>query len=153
MVDNAVMRVVSTGGVRPEPHQDERVRSLLNALVRRLHELEATTLPVGVPVLDLQELGIRCLLLRGGQSGGDQVELLSPREREIAWMVSLGHTNKTIATVLEISLYTVSAHLRRIFAKLGVSTRAAMVAVLSGNQHLIAAARTVAEIPVSRVSR
>jgi DNA-binding CsgD family transcriptional regulator len=48
-------------------------------------------------------------------------------------MVGLGCTNKMIAASLGISLYTVSTHLRRIFAKLGVQTRAAMVAVLAGH--------------------
>jgi hypothetical protein len=43
-------------------------------------------------------------------------------------MVAIGHPNKAIAAVLEISSWTVCTHLRRIFAKLGVSSRAAMVA-------------------------
>ncbi|MCA2213912.1 response regulator transcription factor [Jidongwangia harbinensis] len=55
---------------------------------------------------------------------------LSPREAEIARMVALGYTNKEIARVLDISAWTVSAHLRRVFAKLEVTTRAAMVARL-----------------------
>ncbi len=53
---------------------------------------------------------------------------LSPREREIVHMVALGHQNKVIAAVLHISSWTVCTHLRRIFAKLGVTSRAAMVA-------------------------
>jgi DNA-binding CsgD family transcriptional regulator len=53
---------------------------------------------------------------------------LSPREGEIAEMVAQGHTNHAIATVLGISTWTVSTHLRRVFAKLGVNSRAAMVA-------------------------
>jgi len=52
----------------------------------------------------------------------------SPREREIARMLAKGYPNKTIADVLEISPWTVSTHLRRIFAKLRVSSRAAMAA-------------------------
>ena len=56
--------------------------------------------------------------------------MLSPREHEIARMVAKGYANKTIATVLDISSWTVGSYLRRIFAKLGVSTRAAMVARL-----------------------
>jgi DNA-binding CsgD family transcriptional regulator len=43
-------------------------------------------------------------------------------------MVAKGYPNKTIAAVLEISSWTVCTHLRRMFAKLGVSSRAAMVA-------------------------
>src|SRR5437879_5973645 len=56
---------------------------------------------------------------------------LSPREREIARMVALGHPNKVIASVLEISTWTVNTHLRRVFGKLGVASRAAMVARLA----------------------
>ena len=47
---------------------------------------------------------------------------------QYARMVAEGYPNKTIAAVLEISSWTVSTHLRRMFAKLGVSSRAAMVA-------------------------
>ena len=46
-------------------------------------------------------------------------------------MVADGFTNKEIASVLEISSWTVSTHLRRIFGKLDVCTRAAMVARLA----------------------
>jgi DNA-binding CsgD family transcriptional regulator len=55
---------------------------------------------------------------------------LSPRELEIARMVAAGHPNKTIAAVLDISMWTVATHLRRIFAKLHVTSRAAMLAKL-----------------------
>jgi DNA-binding CsgD family transcriptional regulator len=56
---------------------------------------------------------------------------LSAREREIARLISGGHTNKTVAAVLDISLWTVDTHIRRIFAKLGVRSRSAMVAQLA----------------------
>jgi two-component system, NarL family, nitrate/nitrite response regulator NarL len=55
---------------------------------------------------------------------------LSPREREIARLVAHGLPNKGIGAVLEISTWTVATHLRRIFVKLGVTSRAAMVANL-----------------------
>ncbi len=53
---------------------------------------------------------------------------LSPREIEIVRLVAKGYPNKTIAGILEISTWTVAAHLRRIYLKLGVHSRAAMVA-------------------------
>ena len=56
--------------------------------------------------------------------------MLSSRELEIARMIAAGHTNKTVARVLDISSWTVSTHMRRIFAKLDVGSRAAMVARL-----------------------
>lgn len=53
---------------------------------------------------------------------------LSPRECEIARLVASDLTNKEIARVLDISEWTVSTHLRRIFSKLRVHTKAGMVA-------------------------
>jgi DNA-binding NarL/FixJ family response regulator len=52
---------------------------------------------------------------------------LTSREMQIAKLVAKGRANKQIAAELEISEWTVSTHLRRIFAKLDVDTRAAMV--------------------------
>jgi DNA-binding CsgD family transcriptional regulator len=69
----------------------------------------------------------RCLLLVHEPS---LLVSLSPREREIARMVADGRTNQAIAGALEISIWTVSTHLRRIFAKLAVCSRAEMVARL-----------------------
>jgi len=54
-------------------------------------------------------------------------ELLTPRELQIVVLVGDGLVNKQIADVLRISEWTVSTHLRRIFAKLSVDTRTAMV--------------------------
>jgi DNA-binding CsgD family transcriptional regulator len=53
---------------------------------------------------------------------------LTAREVQIARLVAGGLVNKQIAVELRISEWTVATHLRRIFAKLGVETRAAMVA-------------------------
>ena len=48
---------------------------------------------------------------------------LSAREREILGKLSRGSTNSDIAEALEISLFTVKNHLKRIFRKIGVSNR------------------------------
>lgn len=53
--------------------------------------------------------------------------LLTERELQIATLVAQGRPNKQIANQLRISEWTVSTHLRRIFIKLGVESRAAMV--------------------------
>jgi DNA-binding CsgD family transcriptional regulator len=52
---------------------------------------------------------------------------LTERELQIIQLVAKGHANKQIADRLHISEWTVSTHLRRIFTKLGVDSRAAMV--------------------------
>jgi DNA-binding CsgD family transcriptional regulator len=62
---------------------------------------------------------------------------LSPRELQIARLVAGGATNQAIARSLDISAWTVSTHLRRIFAKLSVCTRAEMVAQVFGTAHLL----------------
>lgn len=53
--------------------------------------------------------------------------LLTERELQIATLVASGQSNKQIANQLCISEWTVSTHLRRIFMKLSVDSRAAMV--------------------------
>lgn len=52
---------------------------------------------------------------------------LTVRELQVAALVALGWSNKQVAKQLHISEWTVSAHLRRIFIKLNVDSRAAMV--------------------------
>ncbi|MGH7999163.1 MAG: response regulator transcription factor, partial [Brasilonema sp.] len=53
---------------------------------------------------------------------------LSPREKAIANLVAQGLPNKLIGIRLDISPWTVATHLRRIFVKLGVTSRTAMIA-------------------------
>jgi len=81
-------------------------------------------------LVDTELDGSRYLLVRLPRPAHCRVQL-SPREQEIVRMVAKGHPNKVIADVLSISMWTVCTHLRRVFAKLGVGSRAAMVAQLS----------------------
>lgn len=81
-------------------------------------------------VLEVEVDGSRYTLLRQATTGRPVEPPLSAREQEIARMVALGYTNKAIAAVLEISAWTVGTHLRRLFGKLGVHSRSAMVAHL-----------------------
>jgi len=62
-----------------------------------------------------------------GDPIGDLAQRLSGRELEIAVLVAQGHANKNIAYRLQISEWTVATYLRRIFLKLDVESRAAMV--------------------------
>jgi DNA-binding CsgD family transcriptional regulator len=81
-------------------------------------------------IFDLEVDGARYLFIRLPKANQLPVQL-TPREREIVRLVALGHSNKIIADVLNISSWTVCTHLRRVFAKLGVGSRAAMVANLA----------------------
>ena len=62
-----------------------------------------------------------------GQEAG--TSLLSPRETEILVLVSRGLENKQIATELGISEATVKTHLKGVFNRLDVSSRAEAAAV------------------------
>ena len=48
---------------------------------------------------------------------------LTAREREIAGLVAAGRTNREVAEQLVLSTRTIEAHLRSIYAKLGVRSR------------------------------
>jgi DNA-binding CsgD family transcriptional regulator len=115
--------------------ENDRPEDLVQLLLNRVVNLngcsahaqgEAVTEEV---LLDVDVAGARYLLIRLPESSKARVQL-SPREQEIVRMVAMGHPNKIIAGVLSISSWTVCTHLRRIFAKLGVSSRAAMVSRL-----------------------
>ncbi len=55
---------------------------------------------------------------------------LSPQEQAIASLVAQGLPNKCIGKTLKISHWTVATHLRRMFRKLGVTSRTEMIAQL-----------------------
>ena len=120
---------------------DPGVEAMARALIDRVGDVRGTVL------LDMKLDGTRYRLIRTAlpEASDLRVDGLSPRELEIARMVALGHANKTIARVLEISSWTVNTHLRRIFAKLGVTSRAAMVARLVDGDGPLAAVGAVVE--------
>jgi DNA-binding CsgD family transcriptional regulator len=114
---------------------ERRARTLLAELATCARDSAAS--PPATPVagaevvLDAVCNGVRYQLLRVAPQP-DPVTL-SCRELEIARMIANGHTNRTIAAVLGISPWTVSTHVRRVYAKLNVGSRAAMVASLGAD--------------------
>jgi DNA-binding NarL/FixJ family response regulator len=87
--------------------------------------------PKSTEIIRFEIKGQTCAILlvehHEKEKNSDIIALLTERELQIATLVALGKVNKQIAKELQISEWTVSTHLRRIFAKLGVSSRAAMV--------------------------
>ena len=127
----------------PEPRPAETAEPADSVLLRRhlvsalramldhveFRAIEATTTANGVTVL-LEHDNVRCVLVVSPQVPR---HALSPRELQIARLVADGATNRAIASSLDISLWTVSTHMRRIFAKLDVCSRAEMVAQFYGS--------------------
>jgi DNA-binding CsgD family transcriptional regulator len=96
-------------------------------------------IPVEIPALDCNSLteivrfkvnGCSCaIVMKTPDQEADELNLsivLTPRELQIATLVALGCPNKQVADKLHISEWTVATYIRRICAKLGVHTRAAM---------------------------
>jgi DNA-binding CsgD family transcriptional regulator len=130
------MNTLNSGGAASEALPGE-IEVALRSLASKLQALTYDGGPDGAGaighdsvLLDVVFGDVRLLALRLRRPS--PMSLLSPREQEIARMVAQGHANKTIASVLEISSWTVASHLRRIFVKLQVSSRAAMATSLSG---------------------
>jgi len=71
----------------------------------------------------LEDLTARSHELGASLTVGDQLDLLTEREREIVKLIGSGESNKQIARALCITERTVKAHLTGIFRKLGVADR------------------------------
>lgn len=57
------------------------------------------------------------------RSGGeDSYDLLTPREREILQLIAEGKSNKDVANMLHLSVYTVETHRANIMEKLGLKS-------------------------------
>jgi pimeloyl-ACP methyl ester carboxylesterase/DNA-binding CsgD family transcriptional regulator len=69
---------------------------------------------------------------------GGVADVLSPREGEVLRWVGRGKPNSEIATALYISESTVRKHLQNAYRKLGVTSRTAAVALLSGTRTEVA---------------
>jgi two-component system nitrate/nitrite response regulator NarL len=115
------------------PEVSPATQALIRKLVARMDPPAAAPSGKAVEDTDSRQVifnaevdGVRCLLVKTPASDARSISL-SPREREIARMIAKGYPNKTIAAVLDISVWTVCTHLRRIFAKMGVTSRTAMV--------------------------
>ena len=82
----------------------------------------------GEAVRELRQLGHRVVRPARDASDGP----LTAREREIAELVAAGRTNREIAAQLVLSTRTIEAHLRNIFAKLGVRSRVELARTAAG---------------------
>jgi DNA-binding CsgD family transcriptional regulator len=117
---------------------DSETQSTIEELFRQLLACLGETTPLSGPtdngheaqevVFDTDLQGIHYTLLRVRPPTDHTCVSLSPREKEVIRLVCAGLPNKAISDVLEISPWTVSSYLKRIFAKLGVGSRAEMVA-------------------------
>lgn len=117
----------------PGPTERLPMEALLHELVRRVRRTnpaDPSAQGLGTPIFDVEMDGLRVLVVPVAQKPGAPARL-SPRERDVVCLVAGGATNRKIADQLGISTWTVATYLRRIFTKLDVTSRAAMVSVIA----------------------
>ena len=104
------------------------VQSEMELAFAGLHQLCA-------PMLSRAERARRELIATGGTVRKPSVETsvqLTAQETLIARLAGDGHSNAEIATQLFLSARTVEWHLRKVFTKLGISSRLKLREALSG---------------------
>jgi DNA-binding CsgD family transcriptional regulator len=70
-----------------------------------------------------------CMLRAGGEKQPKKWEALTAREQEVLELLAAGETTSSIADRLNIGESTVRTHVEKMRSKLGVSTRAGLVAL------------------------
>jgi DNA-binding CsgD family transcriptional regulator len=114
------------------PYEAGRTRVLVALACRELGDEEATALELEAARGAFAQLGAAPDLARADALAPTaptaDTHGLTPRELEVLRMVAAGETNKAIAAELVLSERTVDRHVSNIFAKLGVSSRAAATA-------------------------
>ncbi len=113
------------------PYEVASTRVLMGRACREAGDEEAAVSSFDAAAAIFQRLGAgvdaeRARSLRTGAAS--LPEGLTEREAEVLRLVAAGHTNKEIAGRLFLADKTVARHLSNIFAKIGVSSRAAATA-------------------------
>jgi DNA-binding NarL/FixJ family response regulator len=125
-------RAVGVWQVIEVPYETARVRVLLGMACRILGDDDTATLEFEAARSVFTQLGAASDLVRVDKltRRGAPLETdgLTPRELQVLRLVAAGETNRAIADELTLSGRTVDRHVSNIFAKLGVSSRAAATA-------------------------
>jgi DNA-binding NarL/FixJ family response regulator len=109
------------------PYEVARTRELIAQGCSALGDDEGGTLELAAARELFERLGAQPDLARVSMRGGSRYGL-SERELEVLRLVASGKSNREIASRLVISEHTVARHLQNIYAKLGLSSRAAATA-------------------------
>jgi ATP/maltotriose-dependent transcriptional regulator MalT len=114
------------------PYETARTRLLLGIACRVLGDDDTATLELEAARDIFAQLGAVPDLARvdslAGRTTPVDSDRLTPRELQVLRLVAAGETNRAIADDLALSGRTVDRHVSNIFAKLGVSSRAAATA-------------------------
>ena len=143
LVGAADTRFATTSAHLPSLHRASRDRWLA-AAQRQLGGRARPLLDKGARLTDEQTIAFVMSDEDRPRSGRDVgiIEALSEREQEVAQLIATGLTNRQIAANLRIAVRTVDAHSEHIRNKLGVRSRASIVAWVA-EQHARAGPKIV----------
>ena len=108
------------------PYEVARVRVEIGTACRALGDKDGAALEADAARAAFAQLGAAPDAARLQPSGSANV--LSTRETEVIRLIAAGESNRQIASALVISERTVERHVSNIFAKLGITSRAAATA-------------------------
>jgi ATP/maltotriose-dependent transcriptional regulator MalT len=122
------------------PYEAARVRLLLGEVCHALGDTDGALLEWDAARYTFEELGavddLARVQARLSPEPPSRPSGLTEREVEVLRLVARGCTNREIADVLVLSEHTVRRHLQNVFARLGVSSRAA-AAAFAVQHHLV----------------
>ncbi|MFZ0715106.1 response regulator transcription factor, partial [Mycobacterium sp.] len=110
-------------------HPGEAIRHLNSAFDTYLqHEAITDARRVG---RELRLLGVQRRIVRRPRpkTGWDS---LTNSELKVVSLIAQGDSNRSVATQLHLSLYTVKNHVHNVFSKLGINSRAQLAQLMRG---------------------
>lgn len=104
-----------------------------------MHQAAPTDVGLTVDLEATEQLGMPLLVVRVpiGPRPSPVLRLLTPREFEVAGLVTLGLANKEIAARIGVKTSTVKEHVHRILTKTGLVSRAAVARAYVGGSEAV----------------
>jgi two-component system, NarL family, nitrate/nitrite response regulator NarL len=111
---------------------DAGVNAIVSKAGAELRLVEAIqTIKQGTVFID-NDLLDRALMLAKAEARTSALDLLSPREREVAQEVARGRRNREIAEVISVTEGTIKIYLHNIYRKLGIGSRTELAGLVMG---------------------
>ena len=114
------------------PYETARAQVLLGRACQLMDDVDGAAVELDAARATFERLGARpdatAVAATTSPAQLGHRDVLSERELEVLRLVAAGSTNREIAARLTISEHTVARHVQNMFAKLGVSSRAAATA-------------------------
>jgi DNA-binding CsgD family transcriptional regulator len=126
----AFQRALTEHERSPEAFEHGRTLLALGSMERRAKQKRAAREALEGALAIFEDLGARLWAKRArdelARIGGraPAADELTPAERRVAELIAEGRTNREAASLLVVSEHTVDSHLRRVYRKLGVRSRA-----------------------------